>query len=134
MLVKDAGEYYITHLTIYSIERSYIHSAAYVNDFENTSFFETFSFLNSICNYLHFLTDVKRYPGIRTRAHRIICIKRIPSLKKVHIFNHSPIQWTKWLKKLCLFKIIKFIYSIIISSLYHIVERIYFYTYIHIYT
>ena len=46
-----------------------------INNFENTSFFESFSSLNSICNY--FLKNVKRYPGIRTRA-----LQCIPSVKK----------------------------------------------------
>ena len=37
--------------------------------------FESFSSLNSKCN---FWKTWERYPGIWTRAHRIVCIKRIP--------------------------------------------------------
>ena len=56
------------------------HAAILDHDLENT-------FLSHLVHWIAYviifiLTNVKRYPGIRTRTHRIVCIKRIPSVKK----------------------------------------------------
>ena len=55
--------------------------------------FWVISSLNSICNY--FLTNVKRYHGIRTLVHRIVCTKRIPSVKRVHFYHQmNRVSWS----------------------------------------
>ena len=51
-----------------SAEKFLLQSRAYGSDFENTWFFESFSSLKSIRNY--FLTNVKKYLGIRTEIRK----------------------------------------------------------------
>ena len=53
---------------------------------------KTLHFLSHLNHWIamQFLTNVKRYPGIRTRNHRIVCIERPPlGLKRKIHFNQS---------------------------------------------
>ena len=74
---KIAIFYYMMHehswIYIYKLkETAILNSIILINDFENTSLFESFSSLNSI--YKYFMTSVKRFKHWST----IVCVKLIP--------------------------------------------------------
>ena len=94
-------EYKYIYMCIYIFILIHTHVCTYLfiyaYNFENTLFFESFSSLNSICNY--FLTSVKRYPDTRTRT-------RAYPVGQKHFYNQlNRTSWSnvhKWIY-ICIF-------------------------------